>query len=249
MATKTKIEWTEMSWNPVTGCTKVSPGCFNCYAEKMALRLKAMGQKRYRNGFSVTLQPDLLDQPDKWITARTIFVNSMSDLFHEKIPLDYIKKVFATIQRNPHHTFQVLTKRSERLAKCARELTWPHNLWIGVSVENFEVLHRISHLKSVKAAVRFVSCEPLLGPIKNIPLKGIHWVIVGGESGPKSRPMKEAWVESIKRQCKEYGTAFFFKQWGGTQKKRNGRLLKGRIYNEMPATASQQIQLLFQGSV
>jgi protein gp37 len=237
MATKTKIEWTEMSWNPVTGCSKVSQGCLNCYAEKMALRLKAMGQKRYRNGFSVTLQPDLLNQPDKWITARTIFVNSMSDLFHEKIPLNYIKKVFATIQRNPHHTFQVLTKRSERLADCAGELNWPHNLWVGVSVENSEYLHRIHLLRSVPAAVRFLSCEPLIGPIKAIPLGDIHWVIVGGESGPKSRPMKESWVESIKNQCKEGGTAFFFKQWGGTQKKRNGRLLKGRTYNELPAIA------------
>jgi len=226
-----------MSWNPVTGCSKVSQGCLNCYAEKMALRLKAMGQKRYRNGFSVTLQPDLLNQPDKWITARTIFVNSMSDLFHEEIPLDYIKEVFATIHRNPHHTFQVLTKRSERLADCAGELNWPHNLWAGVSVENSEVLHRIHHLRSVPAAVRFLSCEPLIGPIKAIPLEGIHWVIVGGESGPKSRPMKGSWVESIKNQCEEDGTAFFFKQWGGTQKKRNGRLLKGRTYNELPVVA------------
>jgi protein gp37 len=243
MATKTKIEWTEMSWNPVTGCSKVSQGCLNCYAEKMALRLKAMGHKRYRNGFSVTLQPDLLNQPDKWITARTIFVNSMSDLFHEKIPLDYIKKVFMTIQRNPHHTFQVLTKRSERLADVAGELKWPHNLWVGVSVENSEVLYRIHHLKSVPAAVRFISCEPLIGPIKTIPLEGIHWVIVGGESGPNSRPMKESWIESIKDQCGENGTAFFFKQWGGTQKKRNGRLLKGRIYNELPAVASRELPI------
>lgn len=234
MPTKTKIEWTEMSWNPVTGCSKVSQGCLNCYAEKMALRLKAMGQKRYRNGFNVTLQPDLLDQPDKWITARTIFVNSMSDLFHEKIPLKYIKRVFATIKRNPHHTFQVLTKRSKRLADCSEELIWPHNLWVGVSVESSEYINRVKHLRSVPANVRFISCEPLIEKIERIPLKGIHWVIVGGESGPKSRPMQESWVESIQNQCEENGTAFFFKQWGGTRKKRNGRLLRGRTYNEFP---------------
>jgi len=234
MATKTKIEWTEMSWNPVTGCTKVSPGCLNCYAEKMALRLHAMGQKRYRNGFEVTLQPDLLDEPYKWSAARTIFVNSMSDLFHAKVPLPYIRKVFETIRNNPQHTFQVLTKRSERLARDAGKLFWPHNLWIGVSVENSDYRNRIDDLRNVPAAVRFLSCEPLLGPLPELDLKDIHWVIVGGESGPKARPMKEDWVTSIKSQCAAQKIPFFFKQWGGTNKKKTGRLLNGKIWDEMP---------------
>jgi protein gp37 len=234
MATKTTIEWTEMSWNPVTGCTKVSQGCKNCYAERMALRLKAMGQKRYRNGFSVTLQKDMLNQPDKWLAARTIFVNSMSDLFHEDVPISFIKKVFETIHRNPHHTFQVLTKRSERLSESAKVLSWPHNLWIGVSVENSENLYRVGNLQTVPAAVRFLSCEPLLGPLCDIPLAGIHWVIVGGESGPGARPMRESWVESIRKQCSAKGVAFFFKQWGGVRKKNSGRKLHGRTYDEMP---------------
>ncbi len=234
MVTRTKIEWTEMSWNPVTGCTKISPGCLNCYAERMAIRLKAMGQKRYRNGFSVTMQTDLLNQPDKWVTPRTIFVNSMSDLFHEKIPLSFIKKVFATIKRNPHHTFQVLTKRNERLAQLSYDLSWPHNLWIGVSVENSDYLNRIDNLRHVPAAVRFLSCEPLIGPLRKINLGGIHWVIVGGESGPKSRPMEKEWVTEIKSQCIEQNVPFFFKQWGGTNKKRTGRLLDGKFWDQMP---------------
>lgn len=235
MATRTEIEWTEMSWNPVTGCSKISRGCKNCYAERMAIRLRAMGQKRYRNGFAVTLQPDLLDQPDRWASPRVIFVNSMSDLFHEKVPLDYIQRVFATIERNPHHIFQVLTKRSSRLADCAGRLRWPPNLWMGVTVEDSAFLYRVDDLREVPAAVRFLSCEPLLGPMDNLPLGDIDWVIVGGESGPGARPIDASWVRSIQKQCEAQGTAFFFKQWGGTRKKRNGRVLDGKTYDDMPA--------------
>jgi protein gp37 len=200
----------------------------------MAKRLKAMGQHRYLNGFSVTLQPDLLNQPDKWISARTIFVNSMSDLFHQKVSFGYIKKVFATIRRNPHHTFQVLTKRSSRLAKLSNKLTWPHNLWIGVSVENSDYLSRINDLRTVPAAVRFLSCEPLIGPLFCIDLTDIQWVIVGGESGPKSRPIKKEWVRSIQKECLDQNVPFFFKQWGGFNKKKAGRHLDGRTWDEMP---------------
>ncbi len=234
MSAKTKIEWTEMSWNPVTGCTKVSPGCLNCYAEKMALRLHSMGQKRYCNGFKVTLQPDLIDQPYKWNTARTIFVNSMSDLFHENVPITYVKRVFETIRCNPQHTFQVLTKRSDRLIQNAKKLIWPHNLWMGVSVENSDYIHRIDDLRRVPATVRFLSCEPLLGPLPDINLDEIHWVIVGGESGPKARPMEKDWVNEIKSQCCDQKVPFFFKQWGGTNKKKNGRLLNGKTWDQMP---------------
>lgn len=241
MATKTSIEWTEMSWNPVTGCSKVSLGCKNCYAERMALRLKAMGQERYRHGFELTLQPDLLNQPDKWIEARTIFVNSMSDLFHENIPIEYIKKVFATIRRNPHHTFQVLTKRSERLARVANRLTWPHNLWMGVSVEDSSFVHRVNDLVTVPASVRFLSCEPLIGPLEELPLDGINWVIVGGESGPGARPMEKSWVTEIQEQCDRRQVAFFFKQWGGVRKKHNGRTLNGRTYDELPPVPMQSL--------
>lgn len=230
---------TEMSWNPVTGCSKVSRGCKNCYAERMAIRLRAMGQRRYRNGFAVTLQPDLLDQPDKWVSARLIFVNSMSDLFHEEVPLEYIQSVFATIERNPHHIFQVLTKRSSRLVSCASRLRWPPNLWIGVSVEDSDFLYRIANLRKVLSAVRFLSCEPLFGPIDELPLDGIDWVIAGGESGPGARPMEGSWVRSIQRQGEARDTAFFFKQWGGTRKKRNGRLLDGKTYDELPVAAQR----------
>jgi protein gp37 len=189
------------------------------------------------NGFSVTLQPDLLNQPDRWATARTIFVNSMSDLFHQKIPLDYIKKVFATINRNPHHTFQVLTKRSYRLTQIADSLPWPHNLWIGVSVENSDYIDRVDDIRKVPSAVRFLSCEPLIGPLDRLNLTDMHWVIVGGESGPKSRPMKENWVRSIQQQCADQNVPFFFKQWGGFNKKKTGRCLDGRTWDEMPAYA------------
>ena len=223
-----------MTWNPVTGCTKVSQGCKHCYAERMAHRLEAMGSDRYRNGFNVTLHPDLLDVPRQWRQARIVFVNSMSDLFHDEIPLAYIQRVFATMQDCPHHTFQVLTKRSERLAELAPQLPWPRNVWMGVSVEDARVIHRIADLQSVPAAVRFLSLEPLIGPLEALPLDGIRWVIVGGESGPKARPVRKEWITSIFRQCCAARVPFFFKQWGGVRKDLTGRELNGRIYNEMP---------------
>jgi protein gp37 len=234
MATKTPIEWTQLTWNPVTGCNKISAGCKNCYAERMAKRLKAMGVERYRNGFEVTLQEDLLTAPMRWKQPRVIFVNSMSDLFHDDVPLEFIQRIFDTIAKCPQHVFQVLTKRSERLMKVADQLIWPDNLWMGVSVEDERVVERVRHLQQVPARVRFLSCEPLLGPLDNLPLEGIHWVIVGGESGPKARPMEEAWVQSVLRQCEQANVAFFFKQWGGVRKDRTGRLLNGRTYDDMP---------------
>lgn len=235
MATQSNIEWTEMTWNPVTGCTKLSQGCKRCYAERMAKRLKAMGSDRYRNGFEVTLHPDLLDAPRRWRQPRVVFVNSMSDLFHEDVPLAYIQRVFATMKECARHTFQVLTKRSERLAELAQELSWPANVWIGVSVEDMRVQHRISDLQRVPAAVRFLSLEPLIGPLDALPLQGIHWVIVGGESGPGARAMRQEWVDSIFRQCRAAGVPFFFKQWGGVRKDLTGRELNGQTYDEMPA--------------
>jgi protein gp37 len=238
MATKSAIEWTEMTWNPVTGCTKVSQGCKNCYANRMALRLKAMGSDRYLNGFKPTVHEDLVDLPKKWKKPRTIFVNSMSDLFHEDIPESFIKRVFATMRNCPQHTFQVLTKRSKRLLKLGSSLDWPSNVWMGVSVESADVMSRISDLEEVPAKVRFLSCEPLIGPLIGLPLSGIHWVIVGGESGPRARPMQSLWAESIQRQCEEADVPFFFKQWGGVRKHRTGRTLNGRIFDEMPALAS-----------
>jgi len=237
MANKSNIEWTEMTWNPVTGCTKVSQGCKHCYAERMAKRLTAMGAERYRNGFSVTLHPDLVDIPRGWRLPRVVFVNSMSDLFHDDIPLAYIQRVFATMRDCPRHTFQVLTKRSERLAELARHLPWPENVWIGVSVEDARVLHRVADLQLVQAKVRFLSLEPLIGPLESLPLDGIHWVIVGGESGPHARPMRKEWVKDIFRQCRAAKVPFFFKQWGGTRKDLTGRELNGRTYSEMPVVA------------
>lgn len=234
MATNSHIEWTDATWNPVTGCTKISPGCKHCYAERMAKRLTAMGAQRYRNGFSVTLHPDLVDIPRGWRLPRVVFVNSMSDLFHDDIPPAYIQRVFATMRDCPRHTFQVLTKRSERLAKLAPELPWPENVWMGVSVEDARVLHRVADLRSVPAKVRFLSLEPLIGPLEFLPLDGIHWVIVGGESGPQARPMRKEWVKDIFRQCRAARVPFFFKQWGGTRKDLTGRELNGRTYSEMP---------------
>ena len=236
MPTRSNIEWTEMTWNPVTGCTKISQGCKRCYAERMAHRLEAMGSERYRNGFKVTLHPDLLDVPRRWRQPRIVFVNSMSDLFHEDVPLAYIERVFATMRDCPQHTFQILTKRSERLAQLAPELRWPRNVWMGVSVEDARVLHRISDLQRVPAAVRFLSLEPLIGPLDELPLDGIQWVIVGGESGPKARPLQREWVTSIFHQCRAARVPFFFKQWGGVRKDLTGRTLNGRIYSEMPGT-------------
>lgn len=238
MPTKSNIEWTEMTWNPVTGCTKISQGCKHCYAERMAKRLTAMGSERYRNGFKVTLHPDLLDVPRKWRQPRVVFVNSMSDLFHEDIPDAYIARVFATMRECPRHTFQVLTKRGERLASLAHKLPWPSNVWMGVSVEDARVASRIDGLRAVPAAIRFLSLEPLIGPLDNLVLQGIDWVIVGGESGPRARPMKREWVTSIFRQCRAARVAFFFKQWGGVRKDMTGRKLNGTFYNEMPRQRS-----------
>lgn len=235
MPTKTDIEWTEMTWNPVTGCTKISQGCKHCYAERMTKRLTAMGSDRYRNGFAVTLQPDLLEVPLKWRQPRVVFVNSMSDLFHEEVPESYIRRVFETMVVARQHTFQILTKRAERLATLAPRLPWPANVWMGVSVEDSRVIDRVGYLQKVPAAVRFLSLEPLIGPLEGLPLKGIDWAIVGGESGPHARPMRKEWVSSILRQCRAAGVAFFFKQWGGIRKDLTGRRLNGRHYNEMPA--------------
>lgn len=234
MAGNSSIEWTEATWNPVTGCTKVSEGCRHCYAHTMAKRLHAMGNPRYTNGFEVTLHHDLIDAPLKWKKSRKIFVNSMSDLFHKDVPLGFIQKVFKTMQEANWHTYQVLTKRAERLLELSTDLPWPENVWQGVSVEDDRVLERIDFLRQVPAKVRFLSIEPLIGPINNLNLEGIHWVIVGGESGPGARPIESDWVRSIRDQCKEQNVAFFFKQWGGVQKHRHGRTLDDQTYDEYP---------------
>lgn len=234
MATVSNIEWTEMTWNPVTGCSKVSEGCRHCYAERMAGRLLAMGNRRYRNGFQVTLHEDLVDLPRRMRQPRVIFVNSMSDLFHEKVPASFIRRVFDTMEACPQHTFQVLTKRSRRLRELNPQLPWPANVWMGVSIEDARVLHRVADLQASSARLRFLSCEPLIGPIENLPLEQIAWAIVGGESGPGARPMRKTWVESIRRQCSRERVAFFFKQWGGVRKHATGRSLNGRTYDEMP---------------
>jgi protein gp37 len=234
MGDNSKIEWTEATWNPVTGCSKVSPGCKNCYAERLAARLQGMRNARYRNGFKVTLHSDVIELPKRWREPRLIFVNSMSDLFHEQVPLEFIQRVFATMRDCPQHTFQILTKRSARLRKLAKNLEWPANVWMGVSVEDERVLHRVADLQCVPAIVRFLSCEPLIGPLDNLSLAGIHWVIVGGESGPGARPMKIDWIRSIFRQCRKCKVPFFFKQWGGVRKDLTGRELGGRTYDEMP---------------
>lgn len=237
-----KIEWTDQTWNPVTGCTKVSPGCKHCYAERHATRLQKNPDSqvayRYRNGFGLTLQHDKLDEPLHWRKPRLVFVNSMSDLFHEAIPLDYIREVFSTMEQTLRHTYQILTKRAERLAELAPLLPWPANVWVGVSVETDRYLTRIDALRTVPAAVRFLSVEPLLGAIPNMNLDGIGWVIVGGESGPKARPMAAEWVTDIRNQCQAAGIKFFFKQWGGKNKKAAGRELDGRIWDEMPSPFS-----------
>lgn len=238
MAQASKIEWTEATWNPVTGCAKVSPGCKFCYADRMAKRLHAMGQHRYRNGFRTTLHEDLVDLPRRWRKPRVIFVNSMSDLFHKDVPLDFIRRCFDTMAATPQHTYQVLTKRPERVAEIGGDLPWPENIWMGTSVENKDYTGRVHELRKVPAAVRFLSVEPLLGPIRRLPLSGVHWVIVGGESGPGARPMLPEWVTSIRDQCLKRDVPFFFKQWGGVQKSRTGRELDGRTWNEMPTAAS-----------
>lgn len=231
---KSNIEWTEVTWNPTTGCTKVSQGCKICYAEPMSKRLRAMGQEKYKDAFKVRIHPSELERPKKWRKPRVVFVNSMSDLFHEEIPLDFIKKVFETMNSTPRHTYQILTKRAERLAQVSAELKWTDNIWMGVSVENSGVENRIDELKKCGAKIKFLSCEPLLGPLSNLNLKGIDWVIVGGESGAKARPIKKEWIIDLKEQCEKSKTAFFFKQWGGVYPKKNGRELDGVKYDEMP---------------
>lgn len=241
MAALSHIEWTEVTWNPVTGCDKISAGCKNCYAERMAKRLKAMGSERYTNGFAVTLHDDLVDLPRKWKKSRIVFVNSMSDLFHPDIPLAFIQSVFKTMNETPQHTYQILTKRSKRLKDVSAKLTWTKNIWMGVSVEDERVMERIHDLAKVPAITRFLSLEPLIGPLEKLPLDGIHWVIVGGESGPRSRLMQESWVKSIQRQCQKKKVAFFFKQWGGVRKDLTGRELGGRTFDEMPTHRVKQL--------
>lgn len=235
MATASSIEWTEATWNPLTGCTKISPGCKFCYAERMAKRLHAMGNPSYRNNFKLTLQEHILDVPLKWKKPRVIFVNSMSDLFHRDVPTEYILRVFDVMQQAHWHTFQVLTKRADRLAKLSAHLPWSRNIWMGVSVEREDYTPRIDHLRGTGALIKFLSLEPLLGPLPDLNLDKIDWVIVGGESGPGSRPMRRYWVEDIRKQCKRADVAFFFKQWGGFNKKKAGRTLNNRTYDEMPS--------------
>lgn len=231
---RTSIEWTENTWNPVTGCNKISAGCKFCYAEIMAKRLKAMGIDKYKDGFKVTLQPDALNDPYKWKKSKTIFVNSMSDLFHSDVPFEYIEKVFKVMNDNKQHIFQVLTKRGDILYEYHERLNWTENIWMGVSVENMQVLDRIDYLRQTNAKTKFLSCEPLLEALPNLNLTNIDWVIVGGESGTKPRPMDEQWVIDIQQQCERANVAFFFKQWGGKNKKKAGRELNGKLYNEMP---------------
>ena len=237
MGTHSSIEWTESTWNPVTGCTKVSPGCAHCYAERIALRLQAMGHPNYVNGFKVTIHEHMLALPLRWKKPQMIFVNSMSDLFHEDVPLEFIQKVFDVMRRASWHIFQVLTKRSQRLLELNPEIDWPPNVWMGVSVENQDYIFRIEHLRQTNAHLKFLSLEPLLGPLPNLDLRGIDWVIVGGESGPGARPIKEEWVIDIRDQCRAANIPFFFKQWGGVRKKRAGRVLQGRTWDEMPRQA------------
>lgn len=239
MALQSSIEWTEATWNPVTGCSKISPGCKHCYAERMARRLQAMGHPHYRNGFEVALHEDALDLPLRWKRPQAIFVNSMSDLYHPNVPLRFIKKVFATMHEAHWHRYQILTKRAERLAEISGKLPWAPNIWQGVTVEHADYAHRIDLLRQTGAHIKFLSLEPLLGPMPKLKLRGIDWVIVGGESGPGARPMAAEWVTDIRDQCQKAGVAFHFKQWGGVFKKRNGRLLEGRTWDELPAIPTE----------
>ena len=235
MATKSSIEWTESTWNPLTGCTKISPGCKHCYAERLAARLQAMGNPSYQNGFELTLHERVLEAPLFWKKPRMIFVNSMSDLFHKDVPVEYILRVFNVMRQASWHTFQVLTKRSDRLLELDPMIEWPSNVWMGVSVENEKYMFRIDDLRATHAQTRFLSLEPLLGPLEDLNLNGIHWAITGGESGPGARPMKQEWVTSIRDQCMSANVAFFFKQWGGVNKKQAGRILEGKTWDAMPS--------------
>ncbi len=234
MGSNSSIEWTEATWNPVTGCDKISPGCKFCYADRLAKRLQKMGNPKYANGFDLTIQESALELPLRWKKPQTIFVNSMSDLFHEDIEEDFVQRVFDVMRRAYWHRFQVLTKRSERMADMSPSIDWPKNVWMGVSVERQDYTFRIDHLRSTGAYIKFLSLEPLLGPLSALDLTGIHWAIVGGESGPGSRPILEEWVLEIRQECQRSGVPFFFKQWGGTNKKKSGRLLQGRTWDDMP---------------
>ena len=247
MAQSSSIEWTEATWNPTTGCDRTSPGCDNCYAATLARRLKAMGSERYQAdgdprtsgpGFALTLHADLLGTPGTWRQPRLVFVNSMSDLFHEDVPVDFIQAVFEVMADTPRHTFQVLTKRSKRLRRISDDLTWPSNVWMGVSVESASYCFRIDDLREVPAAVKFVSAEPLLGPLGRVDLDGIDWVIAGGESGPRARPIDIAWGRELRDHCVDSDVNFFFKQWGGRTPKAGGRLLDGRTWDDMPQRAA-----------
>lgn len=237
---QSSIEWTEMTWNPTTGCSKISQGCKFCYAEIMSRRLQAMGVEKYKDNFQVRTHPNALTTPYSWKKSKIVFVNSMSDLFHEEVPLDFIKQVFKVMKDNPQHVFQVLTKRAERLLELSPNLRWSHNIWMGVSVEDQKVQSRIDHLRKTKAKVKFLSLEPLIGPLPDLNLEEIDWVIVGGESGHKPRLMEPDWVIDIQEQCAKSDVAFFFKQWGGKNKKKNGRILNGKTYDEMPEIELQQ---------
>lgn len=235
-STSTAIEWTDKTWNPTTGCNKVSPGCKHCYAETVTKRFT----QHFPNGFDFTLRPDRLNDPRRWRKPSRVFVNSMSDLFHERIPFDFLREVFAVMAECDRHIFQILTKRHERLVELAPEIDWPENVWMGVSVENQDYIHRVNHLKKVPAAVKFLSCEPLLGPLR-LDLEGIHWVIVGGESGRGHRPIEVEWVRDLHEQSRASNVAFFFKQWGGISPKAGGRKLDGRTYDEMPPAWEQHL--------
>lgn len=240
MADNSKIEWTEATWNPVTGCTQISPGCAHCYAKTFAERWRGVPAHPYEQGFDLRLWEARLSQPLKWRRPRVIFVNSMSDLFHEEIPFSFVRRVFDVMVRAEHHTFQVLTKRDGRLAELAPDLPWPDNVWMGVSIENRRFVHRADGLRQVPAAVRFISAEPLLGPLEGLRLNGIDWLIAGGESGPKHRPVKVEWLHALRDQCAQDAVAFFFKQWGGRTSKSGGRILDGRVWNEMPNPRRRQ---------
>jgi protein gp37 len=238
MASKSAIEWTGATWNPVTGCTKISPGCLNCYAERMTRRLRAMGQPNYAKGFSVATHEHVLELPLNWKTPQLVFVNSMSDLFHKSVPVEFILRVFDVMNRADWHTYQILTKRSDRLLELDPQLPWSSHIWMGVSVEDEKRAFRLDHLRQTRAHVKFASMEPLLGPCPDLHLNGIDWIIVGGESGPGARPVAEEWVVDIRDQCSVSGVPFFFKQWGGTRKKAAGRVLQGRTWDQMPAVAA-----------
>jgi protein gp37 len=233
VAEQSSIEWTDATWNFLTGCSKISPGCDHCYAEALSKRLQASGAYRYRNGFRLTFHPDVLELPKKWSRPRRIFVNSMSDLFHEEVPIEWIRRGFGVMAATPQHTYQILTKRADRLRRMAPLLEWPANVWMGVSIENQVFAFRAKRLREVPAAVRFLSVEPLIGPV-NLDLTGIDWVIVGGESGPHARPMDREWARGVRDQCLAAGVAFFFKQWGGRWPKAGGRLLDGRTWDQFP---------------